>query len=180
MAQPPQPPGGEVKESPSTLEAALERGLAASRLFVLIPVLVLTLAALGAFVYAAYVSVDSARRIVERPTPVGDKVGLFLLVVDLFLIGATLLITAVGFYELFLNRRSAASATHLPSWLAIGDLNDLKARVIGMVVLVAAVSYVESIVDVHSSTAALDTGLGIAVVVLALTLFLRLGEHGGS
>lgn len=161
---------------PASVEDALERALSASRGFVIVPVVLLVLAALGAFAYASYVAADAARRIVDHPTPVGDKIGLFLLVVDLVLIGATLLITAVGLYELFISRRHEENPAHIPVWLVIRDLNDLKARVIGMVVLVAAVGYVESIVDVHSGSQALDTGVGIAVVVLALSLYLKVSD----
>src|SRR5450755_1181808 len=85
----------------------LERSLVLSRSLVLIPVVVLTLAGAGAFVYGAALFVHSAAEIIGHPFPVGNKIGLFLLVVDLFLVGATMLIAAIGFYELFISHVSA-------------------------------------------------------------------------
>jgi uncharacterized membrane protein YqhA len=60
------------------------------------------------------------------------------------------------------------------------DLNDLKGRVIAMIVLVVSVSFAEVVVDAPSGKSALDLGAGIALVVLALTIFLRLTIHGGD
>jgi len=158
------------------LEAELVRGLTVSRGLVVVPVVVLVLAAFGAFVYGAAVFVDSVGRIVAHPLPVGSKIGLFLVVIDLFLVGATLLIAAIGFYELFLGRSDVGRRLPMPEWLEMRDLNELKARVIAMVVLVAAVSFVEVVVDLDNARRILDTGAGVALVVAALTAFLRLSD----
>lgn len=155
----------------------VEKALVGSLALVMIPVVFLILAAFGAFLYGAVVFVDSARKIIEHPFPVGNKVGLFLLDIDLFLIGATLLIAAIGFYELFVGRVSASGGSRLPVWLQLHDLNDLKARVISMIILVAAVSFVEVAVDFPGGLQVLQLGGGIAVVIVALTLFVRFGSH---
>jgi uncharacterized membrane protein YqhA len=158
----------------------IERALAGSFRLALIPVVVLVLAALGAFVYGTAVFVHSVRGIVDHPFPVGHQIGLFLLDIDLFFIGGTLLIAAVGFYELFIREITFTDSTKLPSWLEMRDLNDLKGRVIAMIVLVVSVSFAEVVVDAPSGKSALDLGAGIALVVLALTIFLRLTIHGGD
>jgi uncharacterized membrane protein YqhA len=157
-----------------------ERILAASLRLIYIPVVVLLLAGLGAFVYGAALFVWSLDQIVNHPFPVGHQIGLFLLDIDLFLIGATLLISAVGLFELFVKEIHLHESTPIPSWLQMRDLNDLKARVIAMVVLVLGVSFVEVVVDGPSGRYALDLGTGTAVVIVALTTFLRLGGHGGD
>jgi uncharacterized membrane protein YqhA len=158
----------------------VERVLAASLRLVYIPVVVLLLAGLGAFVYGTVVFVHSVQRIVNHPFPVGHHIGLFLLDVDLFLIGATLLISAVGLYELFIAEIHRGPATRLPAWLEMRDLNDLKGRVIAMIILVVSVSFVEVVVDAPSGRQALELGGGVAVVIIALTIFLRLSGHGGE
>lgn len=108
---------------------AFDHVLARSRLLVLVPVVVFV-AALGAFVYGTVVFVDGVRTVVDHPIPVGNKIGLFLVVIDLFLIGATLLIAAIGFYELFVSRVDVGNDTRMvPQWLAMRDLNDLKVRI---------------------------------------------------
>jgi hypothetical protein len=60
--------------------SGFERSLMLSRSLALIPVVVLTLAGVGAFVYGAALFVHSAAEIIGHPFPVGNKVGLFLLV----------------------------------------------------------------------------------------------------
>lgn len=157
---------------------ALERILASSLRLVYIPVVVLLLAALGAFVYGTYVFVYSVGRIAEHPWPVRHQIGWFLLDVDLFLIGATLLISAVGFYELFVRHIRFDGVTRLPAWLAMRDLNELKGRVIAMIVLVVSVTFAEVVVDAPNGRYALELGGGIAAVIVALTVFLRLSGHG--
>lgn len=157
-----------------------ERILAASLRLIYIPVVVLLLAGLGAFVYGAALFVWSLDHIFHDAFPVGHQIGLFLLDIDLFLIGATLLISAVGLFELFVKEIHLHESTPIPSWLQMRDLNDLKARVIAMIVLVLGVSFVEVVVDGPSGRHALDLGTGIAVVIVALTIFLRLSGHRGD
>jgi uncharacterized membrane protein YqhA len=109
----------------------------------------------------------------------GD-IGLFLLDIDLFLIGATLLISAVGFYELFIREIHVDGVMKMPAWLEMRDLNDLKGRVIAMIVMVLAVSFVELAVDAPNGLQILELGGGVAVVILALTVFLRLTGHAAD
>ncbi len=175
-------PGDEESDRrlPGRAEGELERALASSRIFLLLPVAVLVAAALGAFVYGTEVFVRSIAGIYEHPLPVGNKIGIFLVVVDLFLIGATLLIAAIGFYELFISRVEGPSGLRgLPEWLEMRDLNDLKARVVSMIVLVVAVSFADVVVDFRGGSSVLYLGAGVALVIAALTAFVRLGrEHG--
>ena len=100
----------------------VERALAESFRLALIPVVVLVLAALGAVVYGTALFVHSVKGIIDHPFPVGHQIGLFLLDIDLFFIGATLLIAAVGFYELFVREIEFTDSTKLPSWLEMRDL----------------------------------------------------------
>ena len=169
----PEPPGDRHR-----LEDAFERVLAATPKLVIVPVVILLLAGVGAFVYDADVLVESIREVIRHPVPVGNKIGLFLLIVDLALIGATLIIAAIGLYELFISRVDTGGRRRLPAWLEVRDLNDLKARVIAMIVLVAAVSFVEVVVDLGSGLEVLEVGGGIALVIGALTLFVRFGSQG--
>lgn len=163
-------------------EAGFERLLALSRVVVLAPVIVLVLSAMGAFAYGSDLFVGSVPEVVAKPLPVGNKVGLFLIEIDLFLIGATLIIAAFGFYELFISKIDTSQRRiRLPAWLEMRDLNDLKARVISMLILVAAVSFVEVVLDFHDPLGTLYVGGAVALVIAALTVFLRFGSpHGGG
>ena len=169
-----------VTREPVNREEDVERFLAWSLRLAYIPLAVLLLAGLGAFVYGTALFVHSVGHVVDHPFPIKHQIGLFLEVIDLFLIGATLLISAVGFFELFIYEVHRDGSTRIPTWLHMRDLNDLKARVIAMIVLVVSVSFVELVVDSPSGQQVLDLGGGIAAVVVALTVFLRLGGHGGK
>jgi uncharacterized membrane protein YqhA len=161
------------------LEAGFERGLSLFRIVVIVPVIVLLLSALASFVYGTDVFVRSVTNFVEKPQLTSHNLGFLLLLTDLFLVGATLMIAAFGFYELFIGRIDAdGPGMRLPGWLKMHDLNDLKARVISMIILVAAVTFTDVVVE---SKARLDTfylGAGVALVIAALTAFLRYGRDG--
>ena len=172
--------GAKRPEEPVTREEGVERFLAWSLRLAYIPVGVLLLAGLGAFVYGTALFIYSVGHIADHAFPVHHQIGLFLVDIDLFLIGATLLIAAVGFYELFIREIHLDGSTRLPTWLQMRDLNDLKARVIAMIVLVVSVSFAEVVVDLGSGHEVLEFGGGIAAVVVALTVFLRLGGHGSG
>jgi uncharacterized protein (TIGR00645 family) len=158
----------------------VERALAGSLRLAYIPVVVLLLAALGAFVYGTALFVHALHQIADHPFPVGKQIGLFLKDIDLFLIGATLLISSIGFYELFVHEIRLGQRSRVPAWLQMTDLNDLKGRVIAMVVLVSSVTFVEVLVDAPSGHKALQLGVGIAAVIVALTIFLRFSGHGAG
>ncbi|MHB1209112.1 MAG: YqhA family protein [Acidimicrobiales bacterium] len=167
----------------SRIVNALEWGLLISRTIVLLPVVVLVLAAVGSFVYGAAVFIDTFIGVLRHPFPIGNRVGLLMLVIDLFLVGATMLIAAIGFYELFISKVEPGQGGHgMPAWLEMRDLNDLKARVISMIILVIAVAFVDVVVDFTDGQRVFFLGAGVALVIGALTAYLRWGskDHFGS
>jgi len=172
--------GATQEPEPVTREEGVERLLAWSLRLAYVPVVVLLLAGLGAFVYGTALFIHSVDHIVNHPFPVRHQIGLFLADIDLFLVGATLLISGVGFYELFIKEIHLQGSDRIPTWLEMHDLNDLKARVIAMIVLVLSVSFVEVVVETTSGQQVLELGGGVAAVIVALTLFLRLGSHGND
>ena len=90
--------------------------LTLSRLLVLIPVIFLLLDAAGSFVYGSDILVRSATGLISEPAKIGGRLGLFLIVMDTFLVGATLMIAAFGFYELFIVKgEQEAAGTGCPA-----------------------------------------------------------------
>jgi uncharacterized membrane protein YqhA len=163
------------------LGRGFERALSLSRVVVVVPVIVLLLSALASFAYGTDVFVRSVAHVVDDPELTTHNLGFLLLLTDLFLIGATLLIAAFGFYDLFVGTIGASGpGVRLPSWLRMHDLDDLKARVISMIILVAAVSFVVAAVESKGGLDTLYLGVGVAVVIAALTAFLRFGRTDGG
>ena len=163
----------------SAAQRHFEKVLSWSRLLVLIPVVFLLLDAAGSFIYGSDILLRSAAGLIGEPKHVGGRLGQFLIVMDSFLVGATLMIAAFGLYELFVLRNGHSGKRYwLPSWLRMNDLEDLKARVVSMLILVAAITFVDIAVESHDEQGILFIGLGISAVILALTAFLRYGRHG--
>jgi uncharacterized membrane protein YqhA len=163
--------------APPGLVGWFEQVLSWSRIVVVVPVIVLLLSAISSFAYGTDVFVRSVARVVEDPELTSHNLGFLLLLTDLFLVGATLMIAAFGFYDLFIaSMDEGGSSLRLPGWLRMRDLNDLKARVISMVILVAAVTFADVAVESEGGLNTLYLGAAVALVIIALTAFLRFGR----
>ena len=170
-----------IEDPGPRLGRRFEQGLSLSRVVVVVPVVVLLLSAVASFAYGTDVFVRSVAHVVDDPQLTSHNLGFLLLLTDLFLIGATLMIAAFGFYDLFIGRiRASGPGIRLPGWLRMHDLNDLKARVISMIILVAAVSFVDDVVESRDGLQTLYLGVGVGVVIAALTAFLHFGGMDGG
>ena len=155
-----------------------ERLLALARLAVFIPVVFLLLDALAAFVYGTPVLVSLAAKVVSETGNPSFILGRILVIMDGYLVGATLMIVAFGFYELFIVKNEREDTKFwLPKWLKMTDLEDLEARVVSMLILVAAATFVDVAVETHDERTVFFMGVGVAVVALGLTAFLRFGRR---
>lgn len=174
---------GPLPPAPRGFWRGFERGLSLAQLTLVLPVTVLVLSGIGAFVYGVAVAVHSVLDIAHHPFA-AHNLRLFLTEIDLFLIGATLIIAAIGLYELFIARIDPANLRRpMPAWLEMKDLNDLKARVIAMIVLVCAVTFTDELLEFARQTLdLLYLAAGVAVFILALTVYLRFGysDNGGD
>jgi uncharacterized membrane protein YqhA len=172
------PESGQHGPGPERLRRGFEHGLSLAQLTVLLPVVVLLLSALGAFVYGTIVVVHFVKDIISEPFAV-HNLRLFLTEIDLYLIGATLMIAAFGFYELFVAKMGEAGGRRplpLPAWLEMADLDDLKARVLSMIILVTAVSFTDVVLEFGKALDVLYLGAGVAIFIVALTVYLRFGS----
>jgi uncharacterized membrane protein YqhA len=91
----------------------------------------------------------------------------FIEIVDLFLLGTVFLMIALGLYELFIEEN-----LNLPAWLSIHSFDDLKNKLVGVVVVVLAVLFLGAVVSWDGSRDLLGFGAGVALVIAALTYFL--------
>ena len=170
-------PASPSDQSDNTLASGFERALAGSLLLALIPVAVLVLAALAPFMRQRF-AIGSRRRWIH-PFPVGHQIGLFLLDIDLFFIGDTLLIAAVGFYDV--HPGDPLRLVHQDAGLARdeGPQRPQRARHrhdhFG-----AGRELAEVVVDSPSGDDALKLGGGVALVIVALTIFLRFSFTGSD
>jgi uncharacterized membrane protein YqhA len=97
----------------------------------------------------------------------------FIEIADVFLLATVLYIMALGLYELFID-----DSLPLPAWLEIRTLDDLKDKLVGVVVVVMAVLFLGSVIGGGDAEALMMRGVGIAAVIAALGYFLgRKGTH---
>ena len=158
-------------------QRVFERAFGLSRLVVLLPVVFLVLDAAASFVYGADILIRTLTEVISEPAHVGARLGRFLIVMDTFLVGVTLMIVAFGFYELFVpTREHTGEKFWLPGWLEMHDIDDLKARVVSMLILVAAITFVDRLVESKNAEEVLFLGIGISIVIAALTAFWWLGR----
>ncbi|HSQ11174.1 MAG TPA: YqhA family protein [Burkholderiaceae bacterium] len=152
--------------------------LNASRFLVIAAVLGSLAASMALFAYGAAETVVVIAETIAKGeiSSKGAKVLAlsFIEIVDLFLLGTVLLMIGLGLYELFID-----SNLKLPEWLQIRTFDDLKYKLVGVVIVVLAVMFLGHVVAWDGSRELLGIGTAIALVIAALTYFLS-GKGGKS
>ena len=98
--------------------------------------------------------------------PLKETIVSILTSVDAILLGTVLLVIGYGLYELFVDTN-----LEIPAWLEINTLDDLKAKLIGVIVAIIAVIFVGVLVDAKSANDVMYYGVGAGAVILALAGF---------
>lgn len=156
--------------------------LQSSRYIVIIAVIGTFLGALTVFIYDGVTTVRLMLEVFAQGgyTLDGAKhLSLnFIEMIDTFLLGTVLYIISLGLYELFIDDKLKT-----PRWLIITSLDDLKERLLGVVVVLLAVSFLGYVVDWDGSWTIISLGGAVGLVLFALGFLLRFGfsrEHNGG
>lgn len=110
--------------------------------------------------------VQAIVKLVNVEVPTKDSVVSILTAVDTLLLATVLLVIGYGLYELFVD-----SSVNLPPWLEIRSLDDLKAKLIGVVVAIIAVVFLGYLVDSTEASDVMYIGAGAGAVVIGLAAF---------
>lgn len=157
---------------PASILPVIKALLNHARYLVVIAVAGSLLASLALIVYggveAVVLVVDAVRAATVSAKGAKMLALSFIEVVDLFLLGTVFLIIALGLYELFIS-----SDLKLPGWLVIRTLDDLKNKLVGVVIVVLAVLFLGNVVIWDGERDLLGFGTAIALVIAALTWFLK-------
>jgi uncharacterized membrane protein YqhA len=106
---------------------------------------------------------------VQETADVGEKLTFsFIEVLDTFLLATVCYIMALGLYELFVDDR-----LELPGWLTIRTLDDLKNKLTSVIIVLMSVIFLGHVVSWDGERDLLRIGAPIALVIAALTWFLR-------
>jgi uncharacterized membrane protein YqhA len=146
--------------------------MAATRYLILIPALGALVAATVMIGYGSVELVHLVREtLAHSVSGEGEKLLAlgFIEVIDSYLLATVFYIIALGLYELFVDDR-----LELPHWLEIHDLDDLKVKLAGVVILVMGVLFLGQVVTWDGKRELLHYGASIALVIAALTYFLSL------
>ncbi len=86
--------------------------------------------------------------------------------IDSLLLATVLMVIGYGIYELFVDE-----GLNLPSWLEIRSLDDLKNKLIGVIVAVIAVIFLGFLVDSGNPGEVVQVGIGCGAVLIGLAAF---------
>ena len=144
----------------------MRRLIEVSRFVVIVPALAAIIGAIVLMILGSVEILRAALGVVVEQVPLKETIVDVLASIDAILLGTVLLVIGYGLYELFVD-------THLdvPDWLEINNLDDLKAKLIGVIVAIIAVIFVGELVDADSANDVMYYGIGSGAVVIALAAF---------
>src|SRR5215212_8510707 len=146
------------------------RIISASRYVIIVAVICIFMTGLALLVYGASETYELVTHLFNGGVNAKSAKALLLAaieLVDLFLLATVLFVIAIGLYELFIDDNLP-----LPNWLEIHTLDDLKDKLIGVVIVVLGVLFLGQVISWDGQRDLLGYGAAIALVVAALTYFL--------
>ena len=144
----------------------MKKILGTSRYIVFLAVLTALVLGLTLFILGAYKAGMEIVHILQGELP-KSLAAAFIEIADLLLLGVVMYIIALGLYELFID-----DTVPVPHWLEIHSIDDLKAKLISVVIVVLGVDFLKQVVSWDGERNLLTFGGGIALIIAALTYFL--------
>ena len=144
----------------------MRRGAAWSRFITLAPIAGLFVAAVVMTGVAVVDTVQITLSVFGGHYELKTIVVEFIELADIFLLAIVLYIMSLGLYELFID-----DTLPVPTWLEIHTLEDLKEKLIGVVIVVLAVFFLGRVIESAEPLDVSYLGGGIALVIAALTYF---------
>lgn len=95
----------------------------------------------------------------------------FISIMDIYLLSVVLYIFAVGLYELFVEKIES-----IPEWLRIESIDDLKAKLSSVIVLILAITFTKNFVSWQKPVDTLLFGIAGGIVIFALIFYYKVKE----
>lgn len=143
------------------------------KFFTFLAVLGVLALATGVYFYAFYDIIKVIKTIIWENPSEGEIIIKSLKAIDAVLLGVIFFIIGLGLFELFIG-----PIDNLPEWFEMKDIDQLKAKLIKVTVVVLAVSFTGRIVTWDGSTDILGYGVSLGVVIFALSYFLSVKNKG--
>jgi uncharacterized membrane protein YqhA len=152
----------------------LQRILSGSRYLVVIAVIGSFLTAVAVLVYGGVRSVEIVIDVFTHSAFTDDGAKHLSIesieLIDLFFLGTVLYVIALSLYELFINEHLP-----VPSWLIVTDLDDLKGKLLGVIIVLLAVTFLANVVTWSGGVSILALGAAVGVVLFALAYLTKQG-----
>jgi uncharacterized membrane protein YqhA len=140
--------------------------LSMTRYAVVVPALASILGALLLMAQGSIEMVVVVIQAISNELTLKESIVDVLTAVDAILLGTVLLVIGYGLYELFID-----ADLDVPNWLRVDDLDDLKSKLIGVVVAIIAVVFVGVFVDTDRAADVISYGVGAGALVTGLAIF---------
>jgi uncharacterized membrane protein YqhA len=151
----------------------MRKFLSACRYILILPVIGCVIMTAGVVVMGFGRIITSVKRLYELGgfSPKASKIVSIAVIeiIDLFLVGTIAYITAIGLYKLFIDEKK----TDFPIRIKINSLNDLENKIVGVIIAALAVAFLGNAAGTENYTSMLYYGGGIAMVIVALAIFLK-------
>lgn len=156
--------------------AAFGRFIGRSRYVVLIVVVAVLLVSLSLFLLGTIDALQTIYKAWRGLFAAGDTGGTelvieFLAVIGIMLRAVVFYLIGVGLYSLFI------APLNLTAALGVETLGDLESKVISVVVVILAVTFLQHFIRWEDSVAMMQNGLTMAAVIASLTLFQFIGQR---
>tara|TARA_B110000196_G_C20821419_1_gene509342 strand:- start:96 stop:599 length:504 start_codon:yes stop_codon:yes gene_type:complete len=139
-------------EDQSKIEYLFEGGLWATRYIIILAVIFSIISAITLFLYGSYEVIHSIQEALKIPGEHSLLVAGIISAVDLYLIGVVLMIFGFGIYELFISKIDIAREDKDISILEIKDLDELKNKIIKVIIMVLIVSFFQRVLKMDYET----------------------------
>ncbi len=144
----------------------MNRILASARYAVFVPAIASILGALLLMFQGSVAMVTTIIEVISSGTKLKITIVEILTAVDAILLGTVLLVIGYGLYELFIDED-----LEVPLWLQVHDLDDLKSKLIGVVVAIISVIFVGVFVDTDRAADVISYGVGAGAILTGLAFF---------
>jgi len=153
-------------QTPGTKVSDTGKILGLTRYVVVVPALASIIGALLLMAQGSIAMLVAVYNAAGNLTQLKPSIVEVLTAVDAILLGTVLLVIGYGLYELFID-----ADIDVPDWLRVTDLDDLKTKLIGVVVAIIAVVFVGVFVDANRASDVVAYGLGAGALVAGLGIF---------
>ena len=144
----------------------MKRILGLTRYAVVVPAIASIIGALLLMAQGSISMISVVIDAVESNSSLKESIVEVLTAIDAILLGTVLLVIGYGLYELFID-----AEIDVPLWLRVDNLDDLKSKLIGVVVAIIAVVFVGVFVDSNRSPDVISYGVGAGALVVGLAIF---------